>query len=153
MKSIYNHIYNIKFRPGIRFNFQEKRPLINLQGYESVIYSQLPNVVEKLTQDRSSRQAVITVCGDLYEPGACLISLQFQIDVVSETLIVTANFRSQCEKLGRPHDELMICSVVDQVRKYMKIDSKKVKITCNVGNYHINPMWYEMTASGHYPNM
>ena len=87
-----------------------------------------------------SRQAYIPVSegvkGDI---NTCLIGYQFQLD--GETLYVTVNQRSQCEKWGKPHDIELVNFVI-----YMLLNTTifraiirppKIDITFNVANYHL----------------
>lgn len=135
MKTIYNHTYKIHFKSGVKFDFKRTYPHLSYEGYKKPIYRQLPYIIKTLIDDPKSRRAVIVVNHKNEEPNACLLSIQFLIDVNENKMIVIANFRSQCEYFGRPNDEKLILSVIDYVQDRIGYYDK-TEIFCNVANYH-----------------
>jgi len=135
MKPIYNYTYEIPFKPGIKFKYERKNILISYIGYEAPIWRQLPGVIEILRKDKTSRNAVIIVNHKNEEPGACLLSVQFQIDSIDNILYVTSTFRSQCAIFGRPNDEKLLLSLTDEVQRCLG-GFEYIKIVVNVANYH-----------------
>jgi thymidylate synthase len=133
----YNYTYNIPFKAGVKYRYGRQNILINTTGYQNTIYKQLPYVIDTLKQDPTSRRAVVIVNHKTEEPGACLLNLQFQIDVVDKILYVTANYRSQCAHYGRPGDTNMLLHITDDVKKCLETEFKQVIITVNVANYHL----------------
>lgn len=136
MYPIYNHTYQIKWKSGVKFNYVRTYPHLSYEGYKEPIYRQLPFVIDTLKENRTSRQAVIVVSHPHEEPNACLLSIQYGIDVVDNILYCTASFRSQCEIFGRPNDEKLILSITDDVQRLLGRNFNDIIITCNVFNYH-----------------
>jgi hypothetical protein len=138
---MYNYTYKIDFIPGVKFSYGKRNILIDYgpieKGYASIIYKQLPAVIDLLKKDPTSRQGIIIVNSGISEneTNTCLISIQFGIDIVNNILYCTANYRSQDEIFGRPEDTKMILSIVDDVQKCLE-RFKNIDITCNVFNYH-----------------
>lgn len=129
----YNYTYKLTYTPGVKFTYNRKNMLISYAGYKNPIKRQIPIVIEQLKKDISTRQAVIIVNHKNEEPNACLLNMQFQI--YKTKMYVTVNFRSQCSYFGRPHDEQLIYSIIDEIKKEFK-DIRNVDICVHVANYH-----------------
>lgn len=134
MKSlpIINYSYNIKFVPTDTFEFKKYNEAVDLTQYKAAILPKLPAAIKTLYDSPTSRQVVINV--NQPDFNTCLLNLQFQM--YAGVLYVTANYRAQCEVLGRPHDTKMLKFIATMMANALK--TRFVEITCNIGNYHIS---------------
>lgn len=132
MKPIINYTYRVKYTPTETFEFRRYNDTVDLTPYRDAILPKLSDAIQALVDNPSSRQVVINV----NKPGfnTCLLTLQIQ--VYGGVIYLTGNYRSQCEVLGRPHDNLMLKYLATILSRTLEI--RFVKITCNVGNYHIS---------------
>lgn len=138
---IIDHHYIVPYVPIYNFEWTQPNKIVSLITYEPIIMTQLKEITDHLIEKPHSRQDVITVNSKTH--NSCLLSIQFQID--NSTLHAIFNYRSQCEKLGRPHDERMMKYLCTLVKDKLALDY--VSIHVNVGNYHINPYFQELSKN------
>lgn len=133
-----NYHYKVRYKPVSEFEFKSFNKLVDVTTYEEPILSQFDNLIDKLLEDFSTRQAVILVNSGIKNHNSCLLSLQFQL--VDGVFILIANYRSQCELYGRPNDIIMLRYLATKLLEKLRDDlwPKKpyVRIFVNVGNYH-----------------
>jgi thymidylate synthase len=129
-----NHRYSIPFERITNFVYEQYDEKIGVKEYEPVIEPQIPYVIDKLNNDKTSRQAVIVV-----NQGAkfmsCLMNLQFQI--MYNILYVTVNIRSQAVEYMYQDGKLFMyiaTKVLDRLKDNIKPHT--VHIDVNVGNFH-----------------
>jgi thymidylate synthase len=127
-----NYKYKIKYKRIETFEFKKINNIVEYTTYKD--YLEIAEAARRLNEDKHSRQAILTINRG-YSHLSCFISAQFQIR--KKTLYVTVNFRSQHKLLGRPTDEILINYLTTHIIDALKYKIKKVKITVNVGNYHI----------------
>jgi len=130
MERIFNYQYTIHYDTVDWFHFTKYNEYVDETCYYYRVMSRLPDVIRKLKKDEYSRQALI-VCNNNVN-NACLISIQFQID--NNNLIVTANFRSQDQKLGRPYDTDMLKYFSTKVMRRLELNMFTIYV--NVANLH-----------------
>ena len=130
--SIINRSYNIKFVPTDTFEFKKYNQAVDLTEYKAAILPKLSAAFRTLYTTPTSRQVVIIV--NQPDFNTCLLNLQFQL--FAGVLYVTANYRSQCSVLGRPHDTQMLNYIATIMAK--ALNTRFVKIKVHVGNYHIS---------------
>lgn len=132
MKPKINYHYSIPYKEVNVFEFKKYNDVVDLTSYYFLIIPRLLSLSEQLLKNPNSRQEVIVVHSLLNK--TCLISLQFLI--IDKELVMIANYRSQCEKNGRPIDTQMLRYVATQVMRRLELE--RFKIYVNVGHYHIN---------------
>lgn len=137
---IINHQFKVKYiKPTKMFEWKDKNSIVGYESYKSRIIPKLNDIAIELYYKTHSRQAVVIVNEELNHMS-CLLSLQFQVS--QNTLYLTANYRSMCEKWGLPNDKEFLCYIaylMIQTSTFRSITNiSDINIHVNVGNYHIN---------------
>ena len=128
-----NYHYSILYTPLHTFDFTRYNNIVSLETYEKLIMPKVNRLISNLRHNPTSRQEVIVVNQEQND-NSCLLTLQFQIE--NDTLILIANYRSQCELAGRPVDTLMNLYIATLFVNCLQLENAKIFV--NVGNYHTN---------------
>ena len=129
---IINHTYKVEYFPVQTFEFTQKNEIVGYKNYRRAIGRDYKNAIENINENSDTRHCLVNV-----EAGArmtCLLTLHFQIQ--KKVLYLTANYRSQHEKYGRPHDEELLRYIVRRAIDDIDHQIDEVDITVNVSNYH-----------------
>lgn len=130
-----NHHYEIQHEKVINFPFNFDNGHVSYPGYK-ITFGDTPLdlVALALQNNPADRQVVLNNSMGMFSDNSnpCLVYVQFQI--VSDVLVLIANFRSQSEKYGRVTDDWLLRYIASRVNEVLKM--KFIKIYVNVGNYH-----------------
>ena len=129
----FNYSYNIDYKNVNHFQWTQRNDIVGYESYKDRIMPRLKLLVDYLNNDMNTRHGIIVI-NENDDHMSCLISIQFQ--VCKKFLYVSANFRSQHIKLGRPHDEELINYLTTWLKNKLKYIISNVSIKVNVANYH-----------------